>query len=58
VIIPLALSLGVVAGLGLAVLLSLPDSWTLAIVVAWANVGYLVGRRLSSRSRAQAGNRG
>jgi LytS/YehU family sensor histidine kinase len=51
-ITPLALSLGVIVGLGFAVLLSLPDSWTLAIVVAWANVGYLVGRRLSSRSRA------
>jgi LytS/YehU family sensor histidine kinase len=52
VIIPLALSLGVIVGLGFAVVLSLPDSWTLAIVVAWANVGFFVGRRLSSRSRA------
>jgi LytS/YehU family sensor histidine kinase len=52
VITPLALSLGVVVGLGFAVLLSLPDSWTLAIVLVWANAGYFVGRRLSSRSRA------
>jgi LytS/YehU family sensor histidine kinase len=52
VITPLALSLGVIVGLGFAVLLSLPDSWTLAVVIAWANIGFLVGRRLSSRSRA------
>jgi LytS/YehU family sensor histidine kinase len=52
VITPLALSLGVIVGLGFAVLLSLPDSWALVVVVAWANIGFLVGRRLSSRSRA------
>ena len=58
-ITPLALSLGVVAGLGLAASLGFSDSspWTFAIVIAGANVGFLLGRRLSSRSRAADASR-
>ena len=58
-ITPLALSLGVVAGLGLAASLGFSDSspWTFAIVIACANVGFLLGRRLSSRSRAADASR-
>jgi LytS/YehU family sensor histidine kinase len=59
VITPLALSLGVVAGLGLAASLGFSASspWTFVIVISCANVGLLFGRRLSSRSRAADASR-
>ena len=58
-ITPLALSVGVIAGLGLAAPLGFSASspWTFVIVIAGANVGLLLGRRLSSRSRAADASR-